>query len=46
MTIGHIDNEEIIIIIIIIIIIMGMISRPARSASAYTEHRHSKSFTL
>ena len=32
-----------IIIIIIIIIIMGMMSRPAHGAPAFTEHRHSKS---
>ena len=31
------------IIIIIIIIIMGMMSRPAHGAPAFTEHRHPKS---
>ena len=33
----------IITIIIIIIIIMGMMSRPAHGAPAFTEHRHPKS---
>ena len=33
----------ILIITIIIIIIMGMMSRPAHGAPAFTEHRHSKS---
>ena len=33
----------IILIITIIIIIMGMMSRPAHGAPAFTEHRHSKS---
>ena len=33
----------IIIMIMIIIIIMGMMSRPAHGAPAFTEHRHSKS---
>ena len=36
----------IMIIIVIIIITMGVVSRPARGAPAYTEHRHSKFFDL